>query len=290
MSLLYLHEHIFCKEYLDPKVAAFTVYRFKKGEKLPDKIMEYTAIIFLLEGKILTNCGSFLDSEVHPGCVFLIPNGVAISGIALEDTVALRCILNMEGRLCNRYSLETLKKYVDVDTIDYNLELLPIRDRLREFAESLIHCIDDGLGCRHFHRSKQEELLLLLRGYYTKEELARFFYPILCSDWNMNSFVLNHYKEASNVGELAEKANLSLVTFNRRFKKAFGESAARWLEKRRAEAILREIQLTQKSFSEIAEEFYFSSPAYFTTFCKRCYGKTPKELRSSYTSKQLSVK
>lgn len=290
MSILYYQEHSHCKDFLTPEQAALKVYRLKKGEKLPEKVMEYTAIILLLEGRIKTSCGASLDCEVRSGCVLLIPSGVSVSGEVCEDIVAVRCILDMEGHLCSRYSLESLKRYVAANERECPLNLLPIRDRVRRFAELVIDCVDDGLGCRHFHRAKQNELMLLLRGYYTKEELAGFFYPILCMNWNMNSFVLSHYKEAEDVGKLAEMANLSVVTFNRHFKKAFGESAARWLEKRRAEDVLREIQLTKKSFSEIAVEFHFSSPAYFTTFCKRCYGKTPKELRSSYASKQPPVK
>lgn len=125
----------------------------------------------------------------------------------------------------------------------------------------------------------------MFRGYYTKEDLAHFFYPVLSANWDINSFVLNHYKKVNDVSELANMAHLSLVTFNRHFKKAFGETAARWLEKRRAEDLLREIRLTKKSFTEIALEFRFSSSAYLTTFCKRHFGKTPKELRSSYTSR-----
>ena len=91
----------------------------------------------------------------------------------------------------------------------------------------------------------------------------------------------------NDVNELADMAHLSLVTFNRHFKKAFGETAARWLEKRRAEDLLREIQLTRKTFAEIALEFRFSSPAYLTTFCKRHFGKTPKQLRTDFLSGKM---
>lgn len=287
MSILYRKEHSLCKEYASPGQSIFEVYRFRKGEELPSKIMDYTAIVFVLEGQILSNCGSFLNCVINSSCILLIPSGMKISGVALEDSLLLRCIFNIEGHLCNRYSFESLTEFIDLDTWKYKFDVLPICERLSEFVSLLIRCLDDGLGCIHFHRSKCEELMLMFRGYYTKEDLARFFYPVLSANWDINSFVLNHYKKANDVNELADMAHLSLVTFNRHFKKAFGETAARWLEKRRAEDLLREIQLTRKTFAEIALEFRFSSPAYLTTFCKRHFGKTPKQLRTDFLSGKM---
>lgn len=282
MSQFYLHEHQNCDDYADSRQAVFSVFRFREGEELPDKRMEHTVVFFLLEGKLLVDCGSFLGCEICSGFLLLIPNGTVVSGKAMEDTVVLRCALNMEGHPCERYSFEMLKRYVDEEVIEYRCGLLPVCERLREFASLLVRCLDDGFSCRLFHDCKQSELMLMLRGYYTKKELARFFYPILSGDWDINNFVWSHYKKAGDVSELARMAHLSLATFNRHFKKAFGETAARWLEKRRAEEVLREIRLTKKSFSEIAMELCFSSSAYLTTFCKRNFGKTPKELREDF--------
>lgn len=287
MSILYRKEHSLCKEYASPERSIFTVFRFRAGEDLLNKTMGYSAIVFVLSGKILANCGSFLNCVVRSGSILLIPSGMTISGLALEDTLLLRCVFDMGGHLCNRYSIESLTEFIDLDKWEYQFNLLPIGERLSEFAFLLVRCLDDGLGCFHYHQAKREELMLMLRGYYKKEELARFFYPLLSTNWDINSFVLNHYKKANDVNELADMAHLSLVTFNRHFKKAFGETAARWLEKRRAEDLLREIQLTRKTFAEIALEFRFSSPAYLTTFCKRHFGKTPKQLRASFLSGKM---
>lgn len=38
--------------------------------------------------------------------------------------------------------------------------------------------LDARLLCRHMHSLKQQELLLVLRGFYTKQELAAFFFRI----------------------------------------------------------------------------------------------------------------
>ena len=159
MSILYRKEHSLCKEYASPGRAIFEVYRFRKDEDLPNKIMDYTAIVFVLEGRILSNCGSFLNYVINSGCILMIPNGMKISGVALEDTLILRCIFNIEGHLCNRYSFESLTEFIDLDTWKYKFDVLPICERLSEFVSLLIRCLDDGLGCIHFHRSKCEQMM-----------------------------------------------------------------------------------------------------------------------------------
>ena len=182
-------------------------------------------------------------------------------------------------RKSTRFTLENLPKLIDFSTIQHKYTVLLIRERIMQFIDSLILCLNDGLGCRHFHQLKQKELALLFRGYYNKEELAHFFYPILSENMDFKELVLANYTYAKDMESIAERMNLSPTTFNRRFKKNFGESFAQWQEKRKADDILREIRMTDKTFSEIANEYNFSSPAYFTTFCKRNFGKSPTEIR-----------
>ena len=45
------------------------------------------------------------------------------------------------------------------------------------------------------------------------------------------------------------------------------------------ESIINDIVLTQIPFSELSYKYSFSSPAYFTLFCKKHWGKAPNELR-----------
>ena len=124
--------------------------------------------------------------------------------------------------------------------------------------------------------------MLMLRAYYTKDELAHLFYPALSVDLDIKDFALSNYNKVKDVKEFASLAKMSPVTFNRRFKKVFGVSVAQWLEKQKSKDILQEIEQTNKTFAEIADSFNFSSPAYFVTFCKRHFSKTPKELREEF--------
>ena len=38
--------------------------------------------------------------------------------------------------------------------------------------------MEDDIGCKHLQELKLQELFILFRAYYTKEQLAAFFHPI----------------------------------------------------------------------------------------------------------------
>lgn len=46
-----------------------------------------------------------------------------------------------------------------------------------------------------------------------------------------------------------------------------------------SERILHEIRNTDKCIAEIAADYGFATPSYFTTFCKQYFGQTPTVLR-----------
>ena len=89
------------------------------------------------------------------------------------------------------------------------------------------------------------------------------------------------YRKVRSIKELAERANLSLSTFNRRFQEAFQKSPQEWMTVRKTEDILKELVMTSLPFLEIAEKYNFSSVSYLTAFCKKHFGKTPAELRKN---------
>lgn len=119
----------------------------------------------------------------------------------------------------------------------------------------------------------------MLRAYYTKEELACFFYPLLGKDMGFKDFVLSNYLAIADIPEFARQLNLSIDTFKRRFKEAFGESAHKWITLRKSELIYRDLVVSEKTFTEITTEYGFSSQAYLCTFCKKYFDKSPQELR-----------
>lgn len=282
MSLLYIKEHLSCREYSSPENAIVRIHNQESSTNLWEGYVANSLIAFLMKGKIIANCGSYTNIEISEGELFFIPNNSYVSGFALEEVQLITVVFDTSMNLCSRFSLENLVSQVKLEKVEYDFTILPIRPRLLSFLSLLEQCLSDGLGCMHYHNSKRNELMLMLRAYYTKEELACLFYPALSVDLDIKDFALSNYNKVKDVKEFASLAKMSSVTFNRKFKKIFGESAAHWLEKQKSKDILQEIEQTNKTFAEIAESYNFSSPAYFVTFCKRNFSKTPKELREGF--------
>lgn len=133
--------------------------------------------------------------------------------------------------------------------------------------------------CHHFHDAKQQELFILLRAFYSPEELYDLLRSAIGREVGFKDFVLRHYAEISDVKTFAIQAKMSLATFQRKFKQEFGRPVSQWLTERRAERLLRELRNTDKNLSTIAQEMNFSSLNYLCVFCRQHFGMKPSEVR-----------
>lgn len=281
MGILYVPEHTSCRNYATQASSFFTVVSLKEGEVLQRQSLSVSLLVFIVNGSLeLSTAGVVTSIKIRADEFFLLHKGGALIGTALENTELLVCVLSGNLKLCSQFSLQQLSAYVPVG---YNYEFFPLQFTLRihDFVRILVLALKDGLGCTHYHQLKRDELLLYLRAEYPKELLARFFLPIVGASTDFKEFVLTNYRGVKGIKELADRANLSLSTFNRRFKDTFNRPAQEWLTIRKTEDVLKDILMTALPFSEIAEKYNFSSPSYLNSYCKKHFGKTPSELRKN---------
>ena len=277
MSILYLDEHLSCTNYRDP---VFRVVRIEAGEVLVRENMSTSVLVIVREGVLRVACARFSERVVCAGAIFLVCKGSRVRLVADGNVKVVTCIFSNDLKLCSRYTMTNLFKELDFDYV-YDFMTLPVIPLIEDFLKMLEFCLAEGLGCWHFHILKREELFLYFRGCYNRKELAHFFYPIIGMDMDFKDFVLANYTKVKDVKNFAERANLSVSTFNRRFKETFHEPAYKWLLAHRSEDILKDILMTKNPFSVIADKYEFSSQAYLVSFCKKNFGKTPSELRKN---------
>lgn len=278
MSLLYKEEHTTCYNYKLQTTATFQVLHFKKND-IPQMInVDRSVLMLILSGEVLVTHNKYKDKLQKEGEMAVLSRNSCCFVKILKECTVVSCSFVQNIDFCNRFSFYKLIDFVPKKFV-YDFTLLPIKDRVAQFLENLRLCLNDGLGCVHFHELKKQELFILLRAYYSKEELACFFYPLLGKDMDFKDFVLSNYLSVADLNEFASLAKMSIDTFKRRFKESFGEPAHKWITQRKAEFIHRDIILTEKSFSEISAEYHMSSQAYLNTFCKQHFGKSPQKLR-----------
>jgi len=158
--------------------------------------------------------------------------------------------------------------------------VLPIRAPLLAVLDSIVAYLYAKMQCKHMHLIKQQEVLLVLRGYYTKKELFTFFSSILGHAGHFEDFVMDNYRKVKSVKEFAGLYCTSERSFNRKFRDCFKESPYQWMQKKKAELIREKISESDTPFQEIAMDFDFNSQAHFTSYCKRLFGMTPSKLRT----------
>lgn len=278
MELLYKNEHLSCLHYATSETVCFRVYTVKKGDVFDQCMLTDTNLMFLLSGSITLSYNEYMNGQLESGNFCLLPKSSMVHVKVKEDGRILSCIFSQNIKMCSLFSLQQLQNFLPA-SYSYEFGCLQMNPLMNRFLCLLVDCLDQGLGCSHFHQLKRDELFLYLRAFYTKEELACFFYPILGEDMNFKDFVLANYKQMKDVKDFAEKANLSLSTFNRRFRENFHISAHQWLISRKVESVRRDILMSNLTFSEIADKYNFSSPNYLATFCRQHYGMSPHEMR-----------
>lgn len=277
-------EHITCSNYAKDVTQSFSFLYFKEGETIGRRFLDTTFLVFVVNGKIEVKSADGKPVKIGTGQFFLLPGGKQIQTYAEEDTCFLLCPFSTNLNLCSRFSLQQLSVSLPLRASS-DFFPLALDNRLSKFLSLLVDCLKDGLGCIHYHQIKREELFLYLRAGYEKDTLARFFYPILGRDMEFKLFVETYSQRVFNVKDLAVRANMSLSTFNRRFKETFHDTAKNWLMLRKLEQLKNDIVMGNASFASIADKYHFSSISYLITFCKKHFGKTPSELRKDVAFK-----
>lgn len=239
-------------------------------------------IVFVLSGSVVNYSTTAQGRRVDANNLFLMLGDKSASLISDDSsTKLLVCSFHPEHSDCFRNFLFDIRDGAESDDVAFAEETLEIHELLWKHIDAIIHTISDYEWCNYWYLIKIEELLIYMRKFYSLEQLQPIFSPIVGTAGNFRSCVFRYYNKVNSLEEFANLANMSTVTFNRKFKKFFGVSTSAWLKERKKEQVMRELKLSSKSISEISFELGFSSPAYFTLFCRKNFGATPGQLRKT---------
>lgn len=277
-ELLYVPEHLACRYYGNRYPYIFRTANLKKGDSFHDGLSRRSFVLFLLTGSLRITCSSG-SGEMQAGEMKHICKSCQYMFHALSDCEMLICETVSDLSLCSQFTLDHLNAEVlEVDEVKRYV-CLKICDSLWEMLIHFKTVYENGLRCLHYQKLKRDEMFLYLRAYYPKHDLALFFRDFLGEDHTFKHYVLSHVDQCTTLEELIEGSNMSRSTFIRHFKELFKEAPSKWMLQRKAQNIIRDIRFTTIPFSELSEKYKFSSPAYFATFCKKNFGKTPQQLR-----------
>lgn len=282
MPIFYPNEHFTCKCYSSgdsPLIETRIVLPQQKGIDLSNT----NCLIFLLEGNVNVEINGkqrdlvrrdFIFVAKRMSLIFSMDNACKILIVRIKDQI----------QLCQSFNIielvETAKKEKKpIENIEFSV--LKMCDPLWYYAKNLVSLLDDGLKCINFLRNKVEEVLILLRAYYTKEELYDIFYYILNPDAVFVEFVRQNWQNYRTVSELASAMNLSSQSFIKHFKEIYGRPPGEWILEEKSKLIFMEIKAGIKTFQQISDDFDFTAQSNFSRFCKKMFGASPYEIRTN---------
>lgn len=261
----------------------FTLRRFSAREKMERESVEDNQIVFILSGKIKSVSLRSVIREFNAGSALLFPKFSCVFGIALEDCEFIICRIPEDAERYDRFS-KLLQYHSFSSDFKYDYNTLTISPVLEKYLQLLKIELSEGMDSPSFQKLKLDEMGLCLKTMYPYDVLAEFFYPLIGNQYpSFRKYVLNNYKSYEDVSSFAESAGMSLSTFSRCFKSAFGTTVYKWLDDRKAENIFRDIVMTDISFAEIAEKYCFSSQTYLVYYSKKHFGLAPSAIRKSFS-------
>lgn len=252
------------------------IVELQKGQTYKHNLDE-SEIVFICKGRIRLSFGSKVDKILDRGRLTLLPPGAFVTMVVMEDTRMCTCKLTWEMKINESLRVEELYPYTPQNGEFF--KTLVMKKPIARFLHSLIPCIEDDLLGNHFIQIKMNELMHLLRAYYSRDEVAAFFYPLLGPDFAFRIYIYSHAAIVQSVKELAAGANMSERGFLQRFKRTMKGTPAGFMIRQKASRIYQDLLYTNIPIKEISDKYGFSGVQSFTTFCKKNLQNSPAKIR-----------
>lgn len=276
-KLFYAEEHLSCSRYLHMIEEGFMLKEIPRGDVyIKSGSTKKNHLVAVISGSIEFTYEEYPPRVIKAGEIFTLSRCAVVHSRCIEDAKMIILYFEIPTINCEKINFQELREIAK--NIECKFNVLPMKNMLELFYSTLLGYLQVGANCIHLHSIKQTELLLCLRYFYTKEELASLFYPMLYKTYNFRHLVLENYEKVKSVKELVDMSHMSKSVFFAKFQEEFGTSAKQWLMTkliRKIEYAALEPDITVK---ELMLKFNFENLSSFQRFCKDNTGYTPLEL------------
>lgn len=282
MKQLDINEHTSCLYHQSDLRVKFRHTTIKKGDILKEDDATLNYMIFVLSGELIVSCDQCINKKIYKNEFFFFPKSSYHKGQVLSDTELVILSFDWITNLYDNISIMELEKIKT--KIEPIFNPLPIKAPMQSFFIPLCVYLKDETDCIRLHEIKLSELLWILRTYYTKEELANLFHPIIGKSLKFRNKVLSIYQSAGTAQELAQMCGYTRQAFGKLFLQEFGETTYAWMQKNKLIQIKTRLADPSIQLQDIVSEFNLSSLPHLNRLCKNYFSKTPIEIRKDLTS------
>lgn len=255
----------------------FKYQEFKEGDVFSTDNKDYNHILFILEGELKISCNEFINRQIHEKEFILIPISADVACKALSS---LRVVWFSFDMFINHFDNDYLKDLIAIcEQTNYMFTKLSFCESVDNFIHHLLMYIQQKMDKKMLQEIKQMELLVILRSFYSMQDIAAFFHPLVGKSYHFRLHIMRSYRKENHVDGLAKCIGLEKRSFSRQFKEEFNESPYQWLLNQKAKHIRFSLAESDKSLEDIRKEHGFKFAGHFTRFCKEQFNCTPVKLR-----------
>lgn len=273
MVIKYLEEHKVCFNYEIGNEPLIELIE-GKADACGKLFLNNHIVLYVVNGEVAFSYNSYSDVLVSENQMYFVPIG---SELTYKSTAGFKCFmfrLEDQIRFCDCFTGPMLKKKL-INIKKESPFVLSANQLIRSFVDGVECLLAHKMFCRIFFDYKRKELLYMFRGFYTKDELALFFYEGLSDNITFSSEVVRNFRRFSTVSALAESLHYTVSGFEKRFKKTFGVSPSKWMREQKSREIYRDVCSSKLNFKQISDKYNFSSTSTFSDFYKTTFGETP---------------
>lgn len=273
-----IERHLSCHYYGCAQRCPFKAYHVERGEELTIESDKHFMFVFV---EARTSSYSYRGESERTSCrgdyfVFLgTQRSVTIYGDGKEASV-YTFSFSKPTELCDNFAIARLKNKAPTSHVFISL---PTHESIKMVIDSIIYMHSHLLNCITIYEAKLKELFFYLGAFYEQEKIAALLSPLLRREIDFKEFVVQNFLRVKTVQELADQRGMPIRVFKKRFQETFNVPPYTWMLQEKAKYIDQRLADPAIPFSEIIEEFGFSSPSHFTVFCRRQYDMTPTKRR-----------
>lgn len=255
----------------------FYLCTIKAGDTLVIEQDETNRLLFLRSGSFTISSAERSDYTVEESNVLFLSRAYSYTLVAQSDCSILFARF-VTGSLTNEG--ETYRTIAaEVAKVSYHFAALPIVPVLANLVEATVFYLESNINAAALHRAKIEEMFVIFRHFYSREDFLRIFYSLFNNNMSFRTLVINNAPNAKNVEALAKLCGHSLSHFKLLFSQHFDQTPYVWMQMHRAVEISALLNDTSIPIKSIIKKYGFTSHGHFSLFCRKFLGDTPRSLR-----------
>lgn len=179
MNIYNYHQCLNCNANSNHRKVGFRYYEIKRSTRVILPSLAYGSLVIVVDGEVKIDMAGSSGHNLSAVEMFSIPTHTHCLIDAITDTQLVVTHLNRARRphslLCKPFEYSS----TPIEQIVYRFDKLIVHRPLKQFADSIINYMKDGIICSNFYYMKLREVKLLLPRLYKSDELRTLFSPIL---------------------------------------------------------------------------------------------------------------